>query len=684
MSLLDGVTTRCIAIAARRWPTDIRADQVAEWGAELHVMATDPGTGRLIRALRRLRFALSLAASPPVEDENGVPRGWREFLPAWGRMLWPALVLVGAGIATNLLTSFIGVSGRLLGDLFLGSNLDYADAPRAIWTKVAIGFAVCAVAAFLVGWFGTLVGRRLPLLTAPRTAWRRALAAVGAVALVGLGFALSAFWSGVGVFYDWFGLGMWAVVAAAVAIGVVFIARGGMRWVARVLGVAGGLILLDLVAVEIGLRRATAPDSFVTADLIDLSMAPLWFPMSLGSHEFFLFNTPEPTTVSTTGDIAWTLSGSMTAYLLALVFLIGYTVRSARAAVRVPAAAPAVVVEPRVVPRRPRIAALACVAVALGTWAWTVSYTASRIEPRDDHPELFVRGFELRLAAILLAMLALAYALNGRGRPLVPTVVGGVTLLIADIAVSAVDIPDPTAFVLAGVFGAGLAWGVWSLARSFTVTATPNGRRGQAVIALLAVYAAPLVFLQMTSGDASEFADPPADLRVITAVIAAATIALGMTAAVTARKRPPSKGRALAMVTVPAVLFAAIGLAGDGERVPFLAGAGLLALPMFLIAATVIRWDRVRRPALRIAILALVFAPAMALQGVIVLLGVNIGGWTITEPLMNAAGTGISHDGVPMFIGAMIIGLPAAIIVSRDRTARPKTLTARVGGLTTV
>ncbi|HEY1177944.1 MAG TPA: hypothetical protein VGF17_17440, partial [Phytomonospora sp.] len=484
MSFVDAVTTRCIGIAARRWPADIRADQVAEWGAELHAMATDPGTGRAARALSRLRFAFSLAASPPVEDENGVPRGWREFLPAWGRMLWPALTLIGAGIAMSLLTSFIGVTARFLGELFFGGNVEYADEPRAIWGKVAIAFTVCAVATFLVGWLGTAVSRRLPLLTAPRTAWRRALAAVGAVALVAVGFALGVLWSGAAAWYDWFGLAMWAVVAAAVAIGVVFIARGGMRWVARVLGVAGGLVLLDLVAVEIGLRAADGPDSFVDMDMLDLSMAPLWFPLSLGSQEFFLFHTPDPTVLSTTGDIAYTLSGSMTGYLLALVFLVGYTVRSARAAIPVRVEEPASAAEPRVVPRRPRIAALACVAVALGTWAWTVSYTASRVEPRDDHPELFVRGFELRLAAILLAMMALAYALNGRGRPLVPTIVGGVTLLIGDVAVSAVDVPDPTAFVLAGTFGAGLAWGVWSLARSFAAPA--SGRRGQALIALLA------------------------------------------------------------------------------------------------------------------------------------------------------------------------------------------------------
>ncbi|HEY1178196.1 MAG TPA: hypothetical protein VGF17_18735, partial [Phytomonospora sp.] len=354
-----------------------------------------------------------------------------------------------------------------------------------------------------------------------------------------------------------------------------------------------------------------------------------------------------------------------------------------RAAIPVRVEEPAAAAEPRVVPRRPRIAALACVAVALGTWAWTVSYTASRVEPRDDHPELFVRGFELRLAAILLAMMALAYALNGRGRPLVPTIVGGVTLVVGDIAVSAVDVPDPTAFVLAGTFGAGLAWGVWSLAGSFAAPATASGRRGHALIALLAAYSAPLVFLQMTSSDATSYADPPGDLRVITAVIAAATIALGMTAAATARRRPPSKHATLLLVAVPTAAFAVIGLTGDGRQAGFLAAAGLLGLPMLLVAATVIGWDRVRRPVLRVALLALVFAPAMAVQGVIVLLGISVGGWAITEPLMDAAGTGISHDGVPMFIGTMLFGLPAAIIASRNRAARTRTVSARLGGLTT-
>ncbi|MEV0645867.1 hypothetical protein AB0I28_11455 [Phytomonospora sp. NPDC050363] len=696
MSLVDGVAGHCLEFAARRWPADIRDEQRAEWRAELHAMSADPGSGRLARTVRSLRFALSLAAAPPVEDENGVPRGWREFLPAWGRTLWPALVLVAMGMASGILASFVAVTGGFIGRLAFGDGSGYGDSRAAVAGKIAVGIVVCAAGAFLLGWFGTVVSRRLALVPAPRTAPRRAAAALGAVALVALGAALGVAWKGQAGWHDWFGFVLWTVVCAAVAVGAVFIARGGMRWLARILGIVGGLILLDLVAVEIGVRWATTPvegaqtgvETMVPADLVDMAAAPLWFPLALGSHDPSLFNAPEWTTTAVTGEIGSALSGTMTTYLLALVFIVGYTVRTALAVLTVPAtiAATPTPARRRTIPLRPRLAALAGTTAALAVWAWTVSFTASAIEPRVDHPELLVWGFELRLASILLAMLALAFALNGRGRPLVPAFAGGTALLIADIVLSANDIPDPTTFAVAAALAAGTAWTVWWLSQALAGTGpdAASARRGQVLIALLASYAAPLVFLQTTSMDSGGSAHSPDALRVGTAVVAAAMIGLGMVAATSARVRPLARVRRALLVGLPTVLFAGIGLAAGGESAGFLVAAGCLALPMLVIAYNVVRWDRVRRPGLRAAAVAVLFVPAMAVQMAAVLAGVYLGGVALTGPLMEAAGTGIGHDGVPFFLGSMIFGVPLAIAFTRKVAPPPHVRAVRVGRLTTI
>lgn len=692
MSVVDSVTSRCIAIAARRWPADIRADQAAEWGAELHAMANDPGTGRLTRAIRRLRFAVSLASSPPVEDENGVPRGWRELLPAWGRLLWPSLVLIGMGMATGTVSFIVQWIGGTIGRLAFGDPAEAAAFGDTVWGALAVGFAVTAIGAFLFGWIGTAVSRRLTLVGAPRTAWRRVLAALGAVALFGAGNTLAAVLSGSVNTVDRFGFGLWIAVCAAVSVGAVFIARGGMRWVARILGVAGGLLLLDVLAVELGVRYAATmiengsgvDTATVPAEFVDMATAPLWFPLSLSAPPPFLFWGDDYTSAAAVGDIGLALSGTMPTYLLGMVFLVGYTVRSARAPLPIPSATRARAgSRPRPLPRRPRYAALAGAVAALGVWAFTVAFTTSWVEPLEGDPEFMIWGFELRLAAILLAMLALAYALIGRGRPLVPALFGGVALLATDLILDANPIPDPTAFAVALAMAAGVSSGVWSLTLALAVSRPDAGtaRRGQVLIALLASYAAPVVLFQMNWADSEEFATTPPALPIGTAVVTGALAALGMTAAVTARVKTMPRWKAAVLIAAPALLLAGISLAGGTEATYPLLFAGSLAAPMFLLAFTVIRWDPARRPALRITLLAVAVPPAMAVQVVATYMGVYFG-LPLSDPLLKAAGIGLPHDGLPIFVGAMLIGVPIAIIAARRTVPPPKAVPVRVGELT--
>jgi len=85
-----------LRLAGRRWPAELRTEMLQEWQAEVAAIGADPTRTPVVRTVRQLRFAISLAGSPPVEDEYGVPRGWREYLPGVGRTLRPPLMLLGA------------------------------------------------------------------------------------------------------------------------------------------------------------------------------------------------------------------------------------------------------------------------------------------------------------------------------------------------------------------------------------------------------------------------------------------------------------------------------------------------------------------------------------------------------------------------------------------------------------
>lgn len=61
---------RFLTAAARRWPTELREEMLAEWRAELHAM---PGT------TRRLRYAASLATSRPHREPAAAARPGRDL-----------------------------------------------------------------------------------------------------------------------------------------------------------------------------------------------------------------------------------------------------------------------------------------------------------------------------------------------------------------------------------------------------------------------------------------------------------------------------------------------------------------------------------------------------------------------------------------------------------------------------
>ncbi|MFD0580312.1 hypothetical protein [Dactylosporangium darangshiense] len=70
---MNRLVRAAVHVAWRRWPAQLRDERRREWEAELAVLASEPDRSRLARTVGQLRYALSLAWSPPVEDEHGIP-----------------------------------------------------------------------------------------------------------------------------------------------------------------------------------------------------------------------------------------------------------------------------------------------------------------------------------------------------------------------------------------------------------------------------------------------------------------------------------------------------------------------------------------------------------------------------------------------------------------------------------
>jgi hypothetical protein len=160
MNMLAWLVSVCLRIAVARWPEAQREERRREWSAELHVMG----------AWSRLRFALSLAWSPPVDDD-GVPRGWRETLPAFGRGLRPVLALMGMGFGCIQIAN--GVPGIGIWILTLSRGYPPGSGPYwpdggLDWAANAVSIASLALAAVPMFWIGRLLARHIPVIWAHR------------------------------------------------------------------------------------------------------------------------------------------------------------------------------------------------------------------------------------------------------------------------------------------------------------------------------------------------------------------------------------------------------------------------------------------------------------------------------------------------------------------------------------
>ncbi len=254
MGLLTRVIHACLRAGVRRWPAEMRDELAQEWLAELAALE-----GERHGAWRRLRFAVSLAASPVTYDEHGLPSSRWERLRAPGRVLRTSVGLVLAG---GFGIGLWAALNMLLGFLLLDSVVGHDDSwfVRRGFVVAALSAALTSAYAAAAGWWlggGAAGGRGAGI-------WGRAgLAAValGAVLVVWTP-GMDGGFTGGGVKNVSTMITVWVLVTFVVAVvvpGRVAAGRLGTGWGAGVAGVLLAAVLPVVAAMPRTTLGGVAP-----------------------------------------------------------------------------------------------------------------------------------------------------------------------------------------------------------------------------------------------------------------------------------------------------------------------------------------------------------------------------------------------------------------------------------------
>jgi hypothetical protein len=242
-----------LARAAQRWPAEVREQSHRAWLAELHVLASDPHTGRWARAWRALRFAASLAARRPAP--SAAPLTPLVATPRPARELFGAAIGVAiAGTLTAILLVHLpaAVADRL-------PNPDGGDAVHRL-PLLALVPALAAV--------GVLAGRRLA-----RRDTATGVTRIVAIIVIGWCCArLLPMFGGIVAALP--GLALWAIglwVAAHVTVRLVHRPSGPLPWIALAAGVLALANLAVIATVVLSLDASDAPRTYALS----------WFPGAL-------------------------------------------------------------------------------------------------------------------------------------------------------------------------------------------------------------------------------------------------------------------------------------------------------------------------------------------------------------------------------------------------------------------
>jgi hypothetical protein len=669
-------------IAWRRWPAQLRDERRREWEAELAVLATEPDRGRLARSVGRLRFALSLAWSPPVEDEHGVPRGWHDVLPVLGRGLRSLLALMA--------TALVGWAALVAVDFVVQTAMSVSDGIANAPSRDGVdwfgaGLNVVALTGAIGGTalFGRWLGQHLPMNWAHRGRLSDIGSAVVAPLVLGVLFLVVNRLStpdieqgpGVVTYLPPDVLPavlVWMVVVVVVAVAVVRLARPrpvggreperperpGRPGLAWLVGLGGGTLALSLAGIIAGLRTALRVG-------LDPATAPLWTPQALlFPHGGGPIYGPRAQGWVASEEVVGFVAGTVRPLLLATALAIVYAAAARRrpelASIRLP-------VEPAgTVPRGPARLPLAVAGCGVVVWAYTLTVLTPWLEPLDHNHffgQLHMQAHDIRLSALLIVVLGFVTAASARGAVVVPSLLGGVALVTADTVVDRTDLGGPTVFIAA--LAAGLAFlgvairlGAW-LGRTPPAPETVN--RTRLGVAVLAAWCAPVTF-----ANANQLSDAglmPLGLLLGVGLTAAALLVLAAVALRTlaARWTPP-------LVALPALGVVLAGTAWLIPDLPALMLVSALAPSTVVLTVAAARWDTSRRWIwLPVTFGALVTGlPAIFAQLMPALL--------VGSRLMHAAGYGNPPDGMLMLPGALLSGLgPAALLAAA--IVRPPTTT---------
>ncbi|MET7418751.1 hypothetical protein [Dactylosporangium sp. NPDC005555] len=682
MTAADRLAEALLRFAARRWPASVREEQSREWSAELHALRTEPGAGAGRRALGQLRFAFSLAAASPVDDEDGVPRGWREGLPEAGRALQPlaALTVFGvlaAGPGAGILRT---VSEWLLG---------LAGVPIRWPAGIAVTLATSLPALLILTAAAWWLGRRLPvrrhrgLASASALSVAFAVLVVGTVTAVGPG-AGSALALSLAI-----GAPAWALLTAALTLAVVRLAaRPRHRWPAAVLALAG-----IPVVVELAVTAAVLP--WVLTSGADLSTALNWAPSLLSG-----------TAVS--GDAgtwhqsaeAIALSNATNTYpshLLVLTGLaIGHGLGAARprpvrrpapqpvhapAPLRLPPAATAAgVVSLRPSPAAPGAGVVSLVA-GLFAWAYTLAVLTPAMPlvgrtapmPGGDG-ELYMWVAELRWGGITLAALGLLLAAADRRAAPLAAAAQTVALLIVDGVLARAETTDLRTALTAAAITAAVSWLIAGTRPA--APAAADGlltRRRLAWTSVIAACCGPVLFGQGTPEVNHPFLPP--GLAGVTALLAATLAVVAAQAAAAARPTRLRPAWSAAVTAVPALLLGGLGLAtGAGVSNTVTSAGFLLTVPMILLVVATMRAHRPSqgwsRPTLWV-VLSLT-SPVLSVAVVAVSLMLSM---VTANVLFAVAGSSWAADGMSFLPGTVVLAVAIGVAVSRTviRATEPPT-----------
>ena len=659
MSAVDRFTRWCLARAARRWPAGLRDEMHAEWLAELAALEADRAT-----AGQRLRFAVSLAAAPPVRDATGVPRGWGESIAPSGNVIG---LLVAALITLAVSAYSHSLAFRLL---------DLAGvSPSAEWLT-ALASAVITLAWCLPA--GRWLGRRWPLARTGR------FGDAGPAALAPVAFAPMAL---LGALPDGELSYLLGVLAGLViwAGGIAWIGIGAIRAATRIR--AAGLMVLGVPLVSaLAAVVSSVPFALSSRD------APATMLASL------TYGPPPPEFEEIVDGLSSRAFYYQGPWALTLACFAAFTLAYGFGALR-PRPGPAPVREKaQTADQTVAVVVAGAAALALGVigWAYTLAVltpgmrdvSAAAPMPGGDG-ELYMWTAELRAATILLATLGMLVATADRRFGPAATLVAGAGLTVANAVLHRMELTGPGGLRLALLVGVVPVLAGWAVAGRSQHGRSPGvARRRVTVGVVVAAAVLPLIMLQGTPGVNHPFL--PAGLLVTTIGLAVAGILLAVVPALALSRHRVPAWAAGALIGIPVALTVLAGVIpppmNDDDTGPG-SYAAFLALPLAVGCLALLRLHRERRPGRTRAIW--IWLAVAALPGTLIIV---IGGGLLLSFVPNLVfdldGSGYSFDGLSFIPGAATLMLPLAALAAaridgvagRDRVDGPEPLPAPDAG----